>query len=160
MRKNLIIKYVAKKLANVNEEAAEMKRVFGDEAYLEIVRGNLVSDLSPKFKAEMEAFLRKRFGLKEHKCVFTTPTVEQWIADLTGLFSEDDVYDVFVQHSGISDELIRTKTYGDNILNVPFVVDIVDMLEEATGKRLTDKGYLTWDDKYSYAEIAKFFAAV
>ena len=160
MKKNLIMKYVAKKLADVNEEAAEMKSVFGDEAYLEIVKGNLVSDLSPKFKADMEAFLRKRFGLKKHDCVFMKPTVAQWIADLTGQFSEEDVCDVFVQRSGITAEVFRTKTYGDNILNRPFLEDIVEMLEAATGKNLTDAGYLTWDDKYAYVDIAKFFAAV
>ena len=160
MKKNLIIKYMAKKLANANKAAAEMKRVFGDECYLEMLSENLVSDLPPKFKSDMEKFLRKRFGFKKHKCVFMTPTVRQWVADLTGEFSEDDIYGVFVQRSGVSDELIRTKRYADNILNVPFVVDIVDMLEEATGKELKDRGYLTNDDAFAYADIAKFFATV
>lgn len=160
MKRNLIINYMAKKFLTVSEVAVKTKEEFGDEGYLEIFRGNLVSDLPRDFMSDMEAFLRKRFGFKKHKCVFTAPTVRQWVADLTGEFSEDDVYDAFVQRSGVSDKDIRTKTYGDNLLNTPFVKDIVDLFEEATGKELRQRGYLTNDNSYAYADIAEFFTTV
>ena len=160
MKKNLIVKYVAQKLAKTSEAAAEMKRVFGNETYLEIIRTNLISDLPPEFRAEIESMLKKRFGIKPHKCAFMAPTVEQWIADLTGLFSEEDVYNVFAQSSGLAPEKFHNAKYGDNLIDRFFLEDIVEMLEASTGRRLTDVGYLTYNDGYTYAQIAKFFTTV
>lgn len=159
MKKSLIIKYVAKKLTQVEPALNETQKVFGNIAYLEIVKGSLVSELPPKFKAEIEALLRKRFNLKQHACVFSAEmTVEQWIADITGLFSEEDILAIFSQISGVPVDTFRKAAYGSNILNRPFLEDIVEMLEAATGRKLTDEGYLSYNDMYAYADIAKFFA--
>lgn len=161
MKKALILKYVAKKLAKSDTTAAEIQRAFGNEAYLEIVKTSLISELPVSFKIKMEDFLRNRFALKKHRCVFYhEPTVEQWIADLTGQFSEDEVFAVFEQASGLSAEKFRTMTFKSNLLDRPFLEDIVEMLEDATGKKLIDTDYLLDNDNYPYAAIPKFFATV
>ena len=159
MKESLIMKYVAEKLTKFDPAMKRAKEELGAECFLEVVKGTVVTELNPKFKAAIETVLKRRFNLKDHKCVFfNTPTVEQWIADLTGLLSEEDVYTVFAQSSGLSEEIFKTKTFGDNVLNIPFVMDIVEMLEGATGKKLAEVGYLNGEDSYAYANIAKFFA--
>lgn len=159
MKKSLILKYVAHKLAKYDNVAAEMQRAFGKETYLEVVKSSLISELPVSFKIKMEVFLRNRFALKKHRCVFySEPTVEQWIADLTGQFSEDEVFAVFEQASGLSAEKFRTMTFKSNLLDRPFLEDIVEMLEDATGKKLVAADYLTDNDDYPYAAIPAFFA--
>ena len=133
MKKKLILKYVAHKLAMIDEVAAEAKSSFSSEEYVSIVKGSLASELPPKFRLEIEDIIRKRFSLRRHESLFLKPTVEQWIADLTGQLSVNDVYSVFAQLSGLSADTFRTARYGDNILNRPFLEDIVEMLEAATG---------------------------
>jgi len=159
MKKNLIIKYIAKKLIQQRPDLKEARRVFGKEGYLELVRGSVISELSPEFRNEIETILRKRFNLKPHTCVFCNePTVEQWVADITGLFSEEDIYTVFSQNSGLPPEKIRISKYGDNIMDKNAIEEIVKLLEVSTGRKLEHIGYLRGDDDYTYKDIAKFFA--
>ena len=90
MKKSLIMKYVAEKLTKFDSAMKRAKEELGAECFLEVVKGTVVTELDPKFKAAIETVLKRRFNLRFHKCVFfNTPTVEQWIADLTGLLSEE-----------------------------------------------------------------------
>ncbi len=160
MKKKLIIKYVGLKMAKLEPIVAEAKHVWDEQNYLNFVESlDVHKDVDLALKCQIEAVLRKRFNLAAHKCVFYKPTIGQWISDLIGHFTEDDIFCVFSQASGLSLACFKEGTIGSNTLNRPFLEDLVELLEMATGKKLLRYGHLYHlPDSYSYAELAHFFA--
>jgi len=159
-KRQIALKYVGLKLSEYDPAMAQAKAVQGEQNYLAWLGSMKVSHLKPDFKATLEALIRKRHGVKPHRCVFYNPTVKQWVTDLLCKYTQEDVLDVFAQASGLSKEAFRKGLFGKNLLTRPLIEDLVDLLEQATGKKLTDVGYKKDEDTYSYLRIAEFFANV
>ncbi len=160
MKKKLIIKYVGLKLGKFEPIVAEAKSIFSETEYEDFVASiNVNKEMDSSLKHEIEAVLRKRFQLGAHKCIFYMPTVGQWIADLIGKLTKDDILEALCQASGMTLNDFKGKTFGSNVLNVPFLEDLIELFEGATGKKLLRYGHLYHlGDSYTYDELAEFFA--
>lgn len=158
MKKSLIIKYVGAKLAMQDARFAKAKATLTEQDYGALIESLKVSELKTSFKKEMEEKLRSRFGLEKHRSIFYKPSVSEWIADLTGILSVDDIITGFSQVSGIRPAVFRKAAIRDNILDRLFLEDLVEGLEIATGRTLLKDGYWCQDDNYTYMDIAKHFA--
>ncbi len=147
-------------MAKLEPIVAEAKGALDEGEYIRFLENlDVDANIDSVLKCEIETLLRKRFNLVPHKCVFYKPTIGQWVSDLIGRFSVDDVYCVFTQASGLPLDYFKNGTIGDNFINRPFLEDLTELLEAATGKQLSRCGYLFHlPDSYSYAELAHFFA--
>ncbi len=159
MKKKLIIKYVGQKMAKLEPIVAEAKQIWDEKKYVEFVESlDACKDVDLSLKRQIEVILRKRFDLVPHKCVFYKPTIGQWISDLIGRYTTDDILCAFSQASGLPVECFKEGTIGD-ILNRPFLEDLVELLEVATGRKLLKYGHLYHlSDSFTYAQLAAFFA--
>ncbi|MBR2300306.1 MAG: hypothetical protein IJ870_07050 [Alphaproteobacteria bacterium] len=159
----MIVKYIGYKLALNEPLIAEAKKTWQEEEYLRFVAEcKALTELEPAFREEIEATLRKRFGLVAHKCIFYNPSVEQWVADVTGQLTEEDIMDALSQMSGVKKERLEKANIYDNTLFFPFVEDMVELFEGATGKHLLNKDGRLWHlpETYTYRELAQFFATI
>ena len=161
MNVSLILKYVGNKLAKKEPMIADAKKGWSEEDFLNfIAECKALREFEPEFRADIEATLRKRFNLPAHKSIFYNPTAEQWIKDITGQLTEDDILDALSQMSGLSRSVFEKARLSDNTLYLPFIEDMVELFEGATGKKMLDEDGHLWDflEKYSYRELAHFFA--
>lgn len=159
MEKQSVLNFVGSKLAESDPAMAQAKAMQGDK-YLEWIGKMPLSTLKPALKASVEASVRYRLDLKPHKCAFYAPTINQWITDLLGRYTKDDVLEIFVQASGLNKKAFRTGTFGKNLMTRPLIEDLVEILEQATGRKLDDAGYKKDEDDYPYQRIATCFANV
>ena len=162
MKKKLIIRYVGLKLGKLEPIVEEAKRTFSEEEYEAFVSSiNVNHEVDPSLRSEIEAVLRKRFNLTAHKCVFCCPTVGQWIADLIGKFTKDDVFAAFSQVSSLPLADFEGQSIGSNLLDESVLEDLVESFETATGKKILRCGHLHHlGDVYTYDSLADFFATV
>jgi len=161
MKLSLIIKYIGYKLALGEPKLQQAKQDWGEEDYLRLIAQCRAAELDPAFKADIEATLRRRFNLHPHKGIFYDPSVEQWVKDVMGQLSKDDIFDSLCQMSGLKRSDFEKATIGNNVLNLPFLEDLVELFEGSTGKEMLRNGHL-WhvSPKFSYDELAEFFATV
>jgi len=159
--KSLLLKYVAHKLAKLDERTAQVKKKLSEKEYLQMISEIKLFSLDPVFVTEIEATMRKRLKRKLHKCLFCQPTVGQWIADLTGELTVDEILEACSQVSGVDTEELKVSQIRHGSMNCWTFDYLVDLLEDSTGKELSERGwyhYLT--PQSTYQELANFFATV
>ena len=152
-------KYVAIKMAfrDLNYKAAQ--KAMKEDVYLDYTMRASITEMPPILKTELEEALRRRFGLEEHKPVFMRPTVKQWISDIFGHYTAQDILAAMAQASGVASMILSTKTIDDATLNRPLLIDMVVGLENATGRKLLKNDDLAHLPKnYGYTDLAEFFA--
>ena len=129
-----------------------------EKEFIEHAMNLQASEMPSSLKVELEIRLRRRFGLKRHKSIFYNPTVRQWLTDLTGTYHPEDILSAFNQATGLKPSLFIEANIGDTIINRLFLIDLVEILEEATGRQLLKDDSLDYlGDSFSYLEMADFF---
>lgn len=158
MNRKLIEKYVATKMAKRSGYFAHAKETLSEEHYRELVMSSKLSEMPRDLALELEERLRQRLGLKKHKSIFYKPTICQWLTDLMGSYRPEDILSALHQVTNCKpSELIRSTISG-TIINRPFLIDLVEMFEEATGKLLLKDDSLDYlGDSFTYRDMADFF---
>ncbi len=160
MTRKLIYTYVAYKMAFNDKLFAAVKETTSKEHFIETAMEAPLAKISPELRKKLEELFVRRFGLSKHPSIFYKPrTVRQWLHDLFALYTTEDILTALSQHSGMREDLLKRSTIGQ-ILDRPFLIELVEKFEEATGKTLLagdDLSYLD-DDKYTYLQMAQFFA--
>lgn len=163
MNVKLVRAYIAKKVAIRYEAFAFAKETMSVADYQNLVLSKKAACFSKEMLKTAKAAIMRRFGIKEHKCLFKDPTLYQWIADVLGIWSKQDILAFFSVRSGFSVANFKDTTIGDTVLNRPFLISLVEELEDATRKRLCNYSepymplaYLGED--ITYDELASFFS--
>jgi len=155
----LVEKYVAFKMAFRDLTFKAAKAAMKEDVYITYAMDAHISEMPPVLKTELEEHLRRRFGLKVHKPLFFKPTIRQWLKDLFAVYSAEDILLAISQSSGIRKDILEASTINDSTLNRPFLIDLVEDIEAATGRVLLRDGDLVHlGDGYDYIELARFFA--
>lgn len=157
--------YVAKKVAMRYPEFKFAQETMAKASYLNMVLNKKANQFDSEMLKSAKAAIMSRYRIKEHPMIFTDPTLRQWISDVLGNYSQQDILNFFAEKSGLNVQRIAKATIGDGIINIPFLETIIEELELVTGKMLLDNedsflyplAYI--DDEITYSEIASFFTA-
>ncbi len=154
--------YVAKKLAKSDELFAEAEKKLDKISYQQLVMSQPVSALSRRFIKECGDVIRRKYALSKKKGLFPKPTVRQWISDLAGDYQADDLLDFFAQAIDYPISRVKKATIGGTLIDRPYLISLVEKLEDATGKALlwpgADAPLAYLGDDVTYEEIAKYFS--
>ena len=163
MSVKLVKAYIAKKVAMRYPMFAFAKETMSKESYQSLVLSKKASYFSEEMLNGAKAAIVSRFNIKDHRKIFKNPTLAQWISDVLGNWSQQDIMAFFSERSGFSATKFENSTIGDTVLNRPFLISLVEELEDATGKILCNYAapdmplaYLGEDT--TYGEIASFFS--
>lgn len=166
MNKSLIQTYVAYKVAFSDLLLAEAKRVMKKEDFIKKVMNMPLKEVNPDLISAMETTFRRRFLLNEKSYIFKKPTVAQWIKDVFGDYTPDDILTAFTQMTNLSEKAFRGAKLSDTLLDASYLLDIVENFERATGHfilaqdsyhpDLESLDYLGED--FTYEELARYFA--
>lgn len=158
----LVERYICRKLQKTDEIYAFLAEHVGKQEFFSMVLDTKISDLSPEFLSWHRAVIERKFGLPKRRLLFPRPTVRQWIFDLAGEYQPEDVMDFFVQSSGASKAMLTKNNIESTVIDHPFLIDLVDRLEEATGKVLHDPRERDFPLRYlgnvSYLDLADYFS--
>jgi len=153
-------KYVARKfLVGTSEE--KQPNILTPEKVEEIMAMPL-SKMPLPIREHCQAMICRRYNLPVRECLFRHPTIGQWVADITGKYTAEDIMAFFAQETALSSEFLKTATIGGQTLTRPYLITLVEKLEDATGRQLTlpestaPLSYL--GDDVTFYEIAKYFA--
>ncbi len=108
-----------------------------------------------------QAMICRRYNLPARKCLYRHPTIGQWVDGITGRYTPEDIMAFFAQETALSPEFLKTATIGGQTVTRPYLITLVEMLEDATGRQLTlpessaPLSYL--GDDVTFYEIAKYF---
>jgi len=157
MNIKLVSIYVANKVAKWNYDFALLKQKEAKEDFVKDVLSSPLTAVPTKLKRDIEQKLSARFGLTPHPSIFfKSRTIGQWLHDLTGCYTTDDILTGFVQATGLSRRYFQERNieHFDRVL----LISLVENLESATGRTLFGEN---WEisDEYKFTEIAAFFAA-
>lgn len=163
MNEKLVRAYIAKKVAIRYESFAFAKETMSSEDYQELVLSKKASVFSAEMLKKAKAAIMSRFGIKEHKFLFKDPTLYQWITDVLGSWTLQDIMAFLSARSGFAVDRFEDATIGDTVFNRPFLITLVEELEDATGKVLCnyadpDRPLAYLGEDITYAEIASFFS--
>lgn len=160
----LIKKYVARKAVKgikdpvLREEMLKMTRG-GDPSHVMDLHPGL---MSPELRCDIEKVIIKRYDLKPHPRLFSSPNIGQWIADITGVFTTDDVIAYFSQKTGVRASQLGKTKIGSQVVTRPYLISLVEKLEDVTGRTLTlpenDTPLAYLGEDITFDEIAKFFS--
>lgn len=119
--------------------------------------------LDPKMVASFKDVIGRRYQLDPtRRLLFPHPTIRQWLFDLAGEYQPDDIMDYLSQASGAKISELRTSGIESTLLDRPFVIDLVDHLEEVTGKVLQnpkEKYYpLRYLGNVKFTDLADYFS--
>jgi hypothetical protein len=163
MNLSLTQTYVAKKVAARYPELNFARETMAKTDYQSMVLSIKAQDISPDVLSSIKSVLVKRFDLKEHQMLFRNPNLKQWVVDVLGVYTSEDILTFFSQRSGVSKERIASATIGDNLLDRNFLIFLVEHLESITGKFLCNDNdilhplmYLGDDTRYT--ELCSFFS--
>ncbi len=154
-------RYVARKLAQKDPIFAEAKKKMKEDDYLQLVLAQKVAEVSGIVKECEKVILRRCKSERKRFHLFSKPTIRQYIADMAGVYTLEDLLDFFAQATGYPASRIRKETIGSTIINRPYLITLIEELEEVTGKSLLWPNcgaplvYLGED--VTYEEIARYF---
>lgn len=163
MNEKLVRAYVAKKVALRYESFAFAKETMSSEDYQNLVLSKKANVFSVEMLKSAKAAIMSRFNIKEHKMLFKNPTLYQWIKDVLGIWEKQEILAFFSERSGFSVPNFKDSTIGDTVLDRPFLISLVEELEDATGKQLCnlnqpDRPLEYLGEDITYEEIADFFS--
>ena len=154
--------YVAKKFAMRDDLFAEAQKKMNGDEYRRFVMSQKVADLPPRLIKDCERVICRKYKIQKPRYLFSHPTVRQWISDLAGDYQADDLLDFFAQATGSTVGRIRKATIGSTVIDRPYLISLVEKLEEATGKSLlwpnVDAPLAYLGDDITYEEIARYFS--
>ncbi len=161
MKRFLVQKYVAFKMAQYDELCAEAKALKDPKAYVNMVMEMRLSEMNGALKKFLETTLCKRLEKKDHVSIYFNPTIGQWTDEFLGRYSTEDIFSALSQFSGLKPSLFMKATFGRNLLYSSLLIDIIETFEQATGKKLLkNDSFEHLGDDYSFMELAEFFATV
>ena len=161
MKKSLVQKYVAYKAAQIDFLLAEAKKVMKPEQYVKEVMSMKLDQIPVPLQRFLEKTISKRMGKEYTGSIYFVPTVGQWVDEMFGDFSREDILSYLSQASGLKPRKVKKYTIGDHVFDRPFLIELTEQLEKATGKHLIKGGDLAWlGEAYTYLEYANFFATV
>lgn len=159
--------YICRKLRMKDGAFKDMyERLFSEgkaEQYRLEVLDTPLALLDPKMVAHFKDVIGRRYKLEQtRRLLFPRPTIRQWLFDLAGDYQPDDILDYFSQASGAKVSELRTSGIESTLLDRPFVIDLVDHLEEVTGKVLhnpKEKYYpLRYLGNVKFTDLADYFS--
>ena len=159
--------YICRKLRMCNaafKAAYERLKEEGNvEQYRLAVLDTPLALLDPKMVARFKDVIGRRYQLDStRRLLFPHPTIRQWLFDLAGEYQPDDIMDYLSQASGAKVSELRTSGIESTLLDRPFVIDLVDHLEEVTGKVLQnpkEKYYpLRYLGNVKFTDLADYFS--
>ncbi len=163
MNFKLIQTYVAKKVAMRYPEFKFAQETMAKVDYINMVLNKKANQFDAEMLKSAKAAIMSRYRIKEHPMIIKDPTLRQWISDVLGDYSQQDILNFFAERSGLDVQRISKATIGDQIIDIPFLETIIEELELITGKILVDNedGFMCplacIKDETTYAEIASFF---
>lgn len=166
MHMNVILteKYICRKLRMTDDLYGIMAERVGKQAFFSAVLDSKIAKLDPEFIKWHQHVIERRYKLNpKRKLLFPKPTVRQWIMDLAGDYQPDDMLEFFAQSSGISVAVLQKANIESTVLDRPFLIDLVDKLEAATGKSLNNMKENDFPLRYlgdvKYTDLADYFSA-
>ena len=160
MNTKLIEKYLAKKIAmnrNVGGNTTVDPDVVGMDFYRYMQMNEKATSFDKEFLSLHEKKLQQRFGINAHPHLFVNPTLGQWITDVTATWTADDIFNIVAERT-----LSEIDLY-DAVSSDIEMLDIIDLLEAATGKNLCGmkafENPMTYLNDITYKDLAAYFAA-
>lgn len=159
--------YICRKLRMKDGAFKDMyERLFSEgnvEQYRLAVLDTPLTLLNPELVAHFKDVIGRRYQLDPtRRLLFPHPTIRQWLFDLAGEYQPDDIMDYLSQASGAKVSELRTSGIESTLLDRPFVIDLVDHLEEVTGKVLhnpKEKYYpLRYLGNVKFTDLADYFS--
>jgi hypothetical protein len=162
---NIILteRYFCRKLRKEDNLFAIIATTMDEQKFTFTALNTKMSRLDPEFVKWHKRVIERKFGLNpKRKLLFPDPNVRQWIFDLAGEYQPDDLVDFFAQASGLSVKRLRRATIEDTLIDRPFLIDLVERLEEATGKTLSDPREPEFPLRYlgdvTFVDLAEYFS--
>lgn len=162
MNISLIRRYVALKAIKTVETDLflnELKKAASDEMTDKVMEMPL--EVLPRdLRRFMQKKIEERYNLPKRPRLFRKPTVGQWIANVTGIYSADDLLAYFEQETGMSNEKMATEKVGGQTVTKPFVIELIEKLEKATGYDLIDGDDAKFArlDSVTFSNLATYFS--
>ena len=162
-RLKLVEAYIAKKVTMGNQELGFAHETMAKDEYRAFVMNKKAEEFDKEVLNKAKAVIINRFGLLSRPRLFRAPTLKQWVAEVMGAYSREDILNFISERSGFSSERIAGETIGSNLLYVDFVSNLIEELEFATGKQLCDANNIDHPLWYlyediTYGDIADFFS--
>lgn len=162
---DLIKRYVAlKAIKTVQTDLflQELKKAVGEDQTEKVMEMPLAA-LPRELRKFVQEKICRRYNLTKRLRLFRQPTIGQWIANITAIYTPEDIIAYFSQETGISAQCLAKAKIGGQIVTRPYLISLVEKLETATGRSLilpesdTPLAYLGND--ITFGEIAHYFAA-
>lgn len=157
-------RYLCRKLQRADSLFGMIAESVGKQALFCTALNTKISRLDPEFIKWHRKVIERKFKLNPNrKLLFPAPTLRQWVFDLAGEYQPDDIMDFFSQSSGASIAMLRNSSIDDTVFARPFLIDLVEQLEAATGKELTNPNEPDFPLRYlgnvKFTDLADYFSA-
>ena len=126
--------------------------------YLELVLNSKVSKIDRALRRVLEEEIGAWADNPTIKSIYYDPSIRQWIDEMYNLFSKEDIMDFFSQAAGLSKDYLRNASVHGSAITYPFLVDLLDVLEKVTKKRILSDDETLPPEPKTYDELATFFA--
>lgn len=157
MNEKLVRAYIAHKAAKCYESFAFAKATMSSDAYQHLVLSREASEFPEDMLQNAKTVIMNRFNIKEHNALFNNPTLYQWIKDVLGTWTPNDIFDI------ISEKFHEEIDLFDFVSSESEMLDIIELLEKATGKSLCDikmlENPMTFLGDITYNDLAIHFAS-
>lgn len=156
-------RYLCRKLQRADSLYGMIAESVGTQALFCTALNTRISRLDPEFIKWHRKVIERKFKLNPNrKLLFPAPTLRQWVFDLAGEYQPDDIMDFFSQSSGASIAMLRNSNIDDTVFARPFLIDLVEQLEAATGKMLNNPKEMDFPLRYlgnvTYVDLADYFS--
>ncbi len=125
MKKSLVKKYVAYKAAQIDFLLAEAKKVMKPEQYVKEVMSMKLEQIPVPLQRFLEKTISKRMGKEYTGSIYFAPTVGQWVDEMFGEFSAQDIISYLSQASGLKPKKLKKATIGDHVFDRPFLIELI-----------------------------------
>lgn len=169
-RIKLCKRYVAQKIAAADELFKEAKSKMKKLDFVELVMQQPIDVINPEVLKECAEAIEKRFPHEKRPPLFAksdrfvyryTQTVKLWLADVCGVYETGDILTYFSLCTGFPVVRIIQSTIESPLIDRPYLITLIEKLEEATGKNLLNDDSnrpLVYLGDISYEEISKYFS--
>ena len=156
-------RYLCRKLQRADSLYGMIAESVGTQALFCTALNTRISEINPEFLKWHRKVIERKFKLNPNrKLLFPAPTLRQWVFDLAGEYQSEDIMDFFSQSSGASTAMLRKSNIEDTVFSRPFLIDLVEQLEAATGKMLNNPKEMDFPLRYlgnvTYEDLADYFS--
>lgn len=159
------MRYVALKAIKTVEPdffLQELKKATAEDQTKKVMEMPLTA-LPSELRKFMQKVICSRYNLLKRPRLFRNPTIGQWIANITAVYTPMDILAYFSQETGFEEDRLAEASIGCQLITRPYLISLVEKLESATGRSLilpeTDAPLAYLGDNITFEEIAKYFAA-